>query len=157
MNAPAPQSKSSPKQHFNRARAGGVAVYVVLSVLSVAFGIRAPTAMNALGAEIGVGASNEGSHFVTVANRSHFAWTNARIDIDGRYFIEIGDVPPGDQRAPQLSEFTYAYQVPRAPELFHWESSAEEGFADRLAPSSYAPSNVTLRCDQGMIVEEVAP
>lgn len=139
-----------------RIKPSAIAVYLLGASLSIAWGISYDLFFEAgLRAEVGIGATSEGSTFVTVANNGPIEWTNVKIVADGQWFVRLDSLAPGAQADARLWEFENAYRLPRPMGVFFWEQVGPEPEPIQ-APSDYRPSWVSLSCDQGAIESGVS-
>ena len=153
MNARLKAAMISPTQ---RIRIGAVAIYLLAASLSIAWGISYDLFFEAgLRAEVGVGATGEGSTFVTVANNGPIEWTNVKIVADGQWFVRLDSISPGAQTDARLHEFENAYRLPRPSNVFFWEQVGPEAEPTR-APANYRPARVSVSCDQGAVESRVS-
>lgn len=101
-----------------------------------------------LQAEVRVGATGEGSTFVSVRNGSDVEWRNVKVEADGTWFVRFESVPPGEQRDARLREFENAYRLPRPERVFFWEQVAGQPEPFH-APAGLRPSVVRVSSDIG--------
>ena len=97
-----------------------VAAYLVLSALSVAWGLSGGTSSSKVDAELTFNAESGYSFFV-LANRSGENWTDATMVLDGRYFFRLGSLENDDAMSIGLEQFEDGYDVPRPEALYIYE------------------------------------
>ena len=139
-----------------RIKIGAVAIYLFVASLSIAWGISYDLVFEAgLRADVGLGATGEGSTFVTVANNGPIEWTNVKIVADGQWYVRLDSISPGAQTDARMREFENAYRLPRPPNVFFWEQVGPEP-EPAYAPPNYRPSRVRVSCDQGAVESRVS-
>lgn len=150
------RQKAAALSRTNRIKLGATAIYLFGASLSIAWGISYDVLVEAgLRADVRLGATGEGSTFVTVANNGPIEWTNVKIVADDQWFIRLETIAAGAQADARLWEFENAYRLPRPSNVFFWEQVGPEPEPIR-APSNYRPSRVSVVCDQGAIESGVS-
>lgn len=133
----------------NRLKRAGLAAYIVATVASVAWGLSYDLFYDqGLGAQLGAGATGEGSTFVTVGNAGSLDWTGVKLVADESFFIRLPDLAAGDRADARMREFGNAYRIPRPRGVFFWEGVGVEPEPD-FASTTFAPRRVRLVTDQG--------
>ncbi len=145
-----------PASPYARMRLAAFSVYGFVALVSLLWGLSYDLWLNAeIGADVRLGATREGSTFIAVRNGSGIDWTNVKFSADGAYFFRLESLPAGGQTDARLREFENEYRLPRPNGLFPWESVGipPESFG---APTDYRPSTITISCDEGEFVSNVA-
>lgn len=97
-----------------------IAAYLILSVLSVVWGLSGRTSIPDIDAELSFD-TEPGYSFFILANRSGENWTDATMVLDGRYFFRLGGLENDDAMSIGLEQFEDGYDVPRPEALFIYE------------------------------------
>jgi hypothetical protein len=142
---------------FDRLRGATVLAYVIASLVSVTWSIGARADTGRLDAVLSVGATAQGTVFITLHNDSRVDWTHVEITADDRYYHRIDRVDAGRADDVRIELFRDRFEIPRPPDMFLWEGVGEEGLPEGHAPASYRPARVTLSADQGTFEPGEAP
>lgn len=127
----------------------GVAAYVFATLASVGWGLSYDLFYDhGLGAQLGAGATGEGSTFVTVGNAGGLDWTGVKLVADESFYIRLPDLAAGDRADARMREFGNAYRIPRPRGVFFWEGVGVEPEPD-FASSTFTPRRVRLVTEQG--------
>ena len=128
---------------------GGVALYVVLSALSIAWAVSGDVRPdNELGATVEWTVGEGGFTSLVITNQGDEEWTNIRVMLDDRYYHFEDSLSSRHTFALTMRQFEDGYLVPRPEGMFPFEyftSRPEPG----ASASSYRPSSVRITADQG--------
>jgi hypothetical protein len=143
------------KQRYGRLRLIVTALYMVLMALSLVPLISLGATGNILGASVVVTQGSEGSIYLSIRNDGPNDWTGTEIDVDGRYVLQLGDVPSGMVKDLRAEDLISREQIPRPAGLFGWERGARNAFPAPRADLRYQPRSVTIQCAEGTVTQPV--
>lgn len=129
-----------------------VLAFVVLSVLSVAWGLSGKGPENILEAEFGtelITEINKSTYFL--ANRSGDDWHNLRVVINNSYLYKADEQRSLKRQPLGPKDFKYFYYIPRAWGTQPTDVLAKAEKAGPIAPSNLDPTVVNIRTDEGRI------
>lgn len=136
-----------------RLRIVGLATYGLIAVSSLVWGLSGAVQGNALGAFVTAGVSTNGTGFVSVTNDGGRTWPQARIQVDGRWYLPTEDVVPGRQVYAIADRISDSWALPRPTGLFDWERTAAREAPGASPGENWRPSVVRVQVG-GVVVEE---
>ncbi len=129
-----------------------VGAFVVLSVLSVAWGLSGKGPENILNAEFGtelIKEINKSTYYL--ANKSGDDWTNLRVVINNAYLYKADEQRSLKRQNLGPNDFKYFYYIPRVWGTQPTDVLAKTPKAGPIAPSNLEPKVVNIRTDEGRI------
>ena len=129
-----------------------VLAFVVLSALSVAWGLSGKGPENILEAEFGtelITEINKSTYYL--ANKSGDDWTNLRVVINNAYLYKADEQRSLMRQPLGPTNFKYFYYIPRPWGTQPTDVLARSPKAGPIAPSNLEPKVVNIRTDEGRI------
>lgn len=155
MSADDPNQGAAPKAPVWRMRLVAYVAYGVGMALSLTWGISYDLFYDrGLQGEVRLGATAEGSTYVTVRNGGRADWNDVKVEADGAWFVRFDTIQAGAQRDARLREFENAYRLPRPGGVYFFEQVGIPPEPD-FAPADLRPSRVRVTCDLGEFAAEV--
>ena len=129
-----------------------VVAFVVLSALSVVWGLSGKGPENILEAEFGtelITEINKSTYYL--ANKSSDDWTNLRVVINNAYLYKAAEQRSLKRQPLGPGDFTYFYYIPRPWGTQPTDVLAKTPKAGPIAPSNLEPKVVNIRTEEGRI------